>query len=128
MYDAASSSGAGEDYKDSAMELLCPEGPEKKHGQYVAINGGREMWVRLYTIGQKSNQHIFIMKANTADLNHICKLTEEGWQGADGEPQRLSPVVTHQFQFNSENVEKGFELLKGRRVVGKIVFNMTDEK
>ena len=128
IYDAASGSGAGEDYKNSSMELLCPEGPDRKHGQYVAINGGVEMWIRLYTIGQKQNQHLVVYKSNTADLDFLAKLVDEGWQGENGEQQRLAPVVAQQFQLNSENVDKGFELLKSRRVVGKIVFDIPTEE
>ena len=128
IYDAASGSGAGEDYKNTSMQLLCPEGPDKKHGQYVAINGGVDMWVRQFTIGQKQNQHLVMYKTNTADLDFLSKLVDEGWQDESGEQHRLAPVIAQLFQLNSENVEKGFELQKSRRVVGKIVFEMTTEE
>ena len=128
IYDAASGSGGGEDYKASSLQLLCPGGPNKKHGQYVAINGGVEMWLRKFTIGQKKNQHLFLTNFNTADLDYLSKLIDEGYQGEDGEQHRLAPVIAEQLQLNSENVEKGFELLKSRRAVGKIVFDMTNEK
>ena len=125
IYDAATNSGAGEDYKPCAAHLLCKEEPPKGHGQYVAINGGIEMWLRLFTIGQKKNQHLFMTNFNTADLEHLSNLTEDGWTDKDGKQQRLTPSVGNMFPFSSENVEKGFDLLKSRRAAGKIVFDMT---
>ena len=124
IYDAASNSGAGEDYKPCAAHLLCKETPSKGHGQYVAINGGIEMWLRLFTIGQKKNQHLFLTNFNTADLEHLSKLSEDGWTDANGEQKRITPSVANLFTFSSENVEKGFDLLKSRRAAGKIVFDM----
>ena len=126
IYDAASGSGGGEDYKSSSSQLLCNEGTTKNHGQYVAINGGLSMWLRLFTIGQKANQHLFMINTNTTDLDYLSKLVENGWNGENGEQKRLAPVIAKLFPFTSENVDKGFELLKSRRVVGKIVFDMTE--
>ena len=127
IYDAATHSGAGEDYKTNSLELLCNEGgPNKTHGQYVAINGKVDMWMRLFTrIGQKTNQHLFLADPNTTDLECLSKLANEGWTDENGEQKRLAPVVAEFLPFSSENVDKGFELLKSRRVVGKIVFDMT---
>ena len=126
IYDAASGSGGGEDYKSSSSQLLCNEGTTKNHGQYVAINGGLSMWLRLFTIGQKANQHLLMIKPNTTDLDYLSKLVENGWNGENGEQKHLVPVIAKLFPFNSENVDKGFELLKSRRAVGKIVFDMTE--
>ena len=128
IYDAASGSGAGEDYKPCSSQLLCKEGENKNHGQYVAINGGPGMWLRKFTIGQKKNQHLFLTNFNTADLDCLSKLVEDGWTDENGEQKRLAPVVAKLLPFNLENVDTGFELLKSRRVVGKIVFDMTDIK
>ena len=44
VYDAATNSGAGEDYKDKSIRLL------KDEGQYVAINGSPSMWLRLVSL------------------------------------------------------------------------------
>ena len=120
IYDAATHSGAGEDYKPCSLLLLCNEGPEKNHGQYVAINGKINMWLRNFTVGQKTNQHMFLTDANTADLECLSKLAEEGWNDENGDQTRLTPVVAELFPFSLENVDKGFKLLKSRRVVGKV--------
>lgn len=130
IYDAASNSGAGEDYRPCSAQLLCQDDKEanKKHGQYVAINGGIDMWLRLFTIGQKKNHHLFLTNTNTADLNTLSNLTDNGWNGKDGGQNKLSPIIAKLFSFSAENVEKAFELLKSRRVVGKIVFDMLEGK
>jgi len=130
IYDAASNSGAGEDYKPCSAQLLRQTDGEsgKRHGQYVAINGGIEMWLRLFTIGQKKNQHLFLTNTNTSDLNILSNLTDSGWIGREGSQDKLSPIVAQLFSFCPENVEKGVALLKSRRAAGKIVFDMSQEK
>ena len=62
IYDCATNSGAGEDYKPSAIPLLCEGGGDSGRGpgQYVAINGAAGMWIRLATNGQKANEHLFL--------------------------------------------------------------------
>ena len=127
IYDAASGSGAGENYKQSSTQLLRNEGTNKKHGQYVAINGGLNMWLRNFTIGQKKNEHLFLTDTNTEDLNILTNLVDEGWKNENGEEKRLIPIVAKLFEFNADNVEEGFKQLKSRRVVGKIVFDMTTQ-
>ena len=44
VYDCATNSGAGEDYKAQALQCL-----KQPSGQYVAINGALGMWLRLFT-------------------------------------------------------------------------------
>ena len=129
IYDAASGSGAGEDYKPCSAQLLCKddEATNRKHGQYVAINGGIDVWLRQFTIGQKKNQHLLLTNTNTADLNILSNLADNGWSDPKGEHNKISPLVAQLFPFNAENVSKGFEHLKSRRVVGKVVFDMTHE-
>ena len=128
IYDAATASGGGEDYRSKSIQLLCEEGPSRAHGQYVAINGGPDFWLRHFTIGQKKNQHLIITNNNNTDLNHLSKLADDGWRTEDGEKRCLSPVLDSLLPFTSENVQNGFELLKSRRAAGKIVFNLSIEE
>jgi NADPH:quinone reductase-like Zn-dependent oxidoreductase len=110
IYDAATGSGAGEDYKAQSLQLLRSAG--ERHGQYVAINGAAGMWLRHFTIGQKKDQHLVLMDVNTADLEHLATLD-------------LKPVIARQLPLSAEAVKEGFELLRSRRAVGKIVFDMS---
>jgi NADPH:quinone reductase-like Zn-dependent oxidoreductase len=124
IYDAATNSGAGEDYRDISMELLKPATSDKKHGQYVAINGSQEMWRRLFTIGFEPNQHLMVMKENPDDLKHLAKLVDDGWMNSDGVKEFVKPVIAEELPLTADAVEKGFDLLKSRRTRGKIVFKM----
>ena len=124
IYDAATNSGGGEDYKNISIELLKPATADKKHGQYVAINGSRDMWIRMYTIGFKANQHMMLTKQNPEDLKHLTKLVDDGWTNSEGVQEFLKPVIAEELPFTAEAVEKGFDLLKSRRAKGKIVFKM----
>jgi len=110
VYDACTNSGAGEDYKDKSIALL------KTDGQYVAINGSASMWLRTFTIGHKKNQHLMMMDKSASDLDHISSLADE---------ERIKPVLAKTLPFNKEAVTEGFDLLKSRRTVGKIVFDIT---
>lgn len=110
VYDACTNSGAGEDYKDKSIALL------KTDGQYVAINGSASMWLRTFTIGHKKNQHLMMMDKSASDLDHISSLADE---------ERIKPVLAKTLPFNQEAVTEGFDLLKSRRTVGKIVFDIT---
>ena len=73
VYDSATNSGGGEDYREKSLKLLkqdesnhggfCSVGGPKCvlkliSGQYVAINGAASMWARNFTIGQKKNEHL----------------------------------------------------------------------
>lgn len=115
VYDAATASGGGEDYKAKSMQVLKGGTPKGRHGQYVAINGSMGMWIRKFTIGCQKNQHLVLCNTNSKDLNFLAGLVDEG---------KLKPVIAELLPFDKENVEKGFNLLKSRRVVGKIVFEI----
>ena len=39
----------------------------------------------------------------------------------------VKPIIAMNLPFNAENLQKGFEQLKSRRTVGKIVFSMEEE-
>lgn len=118
VYDCASGSGGGEAYKEASLRILCEdeEKTEQKHGQYVAINGGVGMWARHVTgVKQGANQHLFLTKWNTEDLETLGELVTTG---------KAKPVIDSCWPFTKEGVEKAFAKLKSRRAVGKIVFDM----
>ena len=126
IYDAATGSGANENYRSSSAQLLRSEQFNGTHGQYVAINGGPDFWLRQFTIGQKKNEHLVVWKNNSSDLKILSKLVDEGWVGENGEKRSLSPVLDSLLPFDSDNVEKGFDRQKSRRTRGKIVFNISE--
>ena len=101
VYDCASGSQTGENYKTSALTCLreADAGAGHKHGQYVAINGHRGAWLRAVMNMQKENQHIFLTVANTKDLNLLSQLVDNGW--SDG-TKRLNPVVMKVFPLTSQ--------------------------
>jgi len=83
VYDTATNSGGGEDYKGHALKV--PFGAE------CSCSTTRQ------------------------DPNDASKTVER---------KRLVPVVHQEYMFNKANVMKGFEQLRSRRTVGKIVFVM----
>ena len=108
-----------------------------------------------FTIGQKKNEHLFLTNANTADLEHLAGLAGAAEGGAEGGAKGVGgggegkdggkddgggeggggggpmggvfPMVQQVLPFTEEGVAEGFRLLKSRRVVGKLVFDMTNE-
>ena len=114
VYDCATNSGAGEDYKADALRVLRPAKCARTaaHGQYVAINGAVGMWLRKFTIGQRPNEHLFLTDMNTKDLDRLSSMDS------------LNPTIHLELPLDEEGVKRGFEMLKSRRAVGKIVFNM----
>jgi NADPH:quinone reductase-like Zn-dependent oxidoreductase len=155
VYDCATNSGGGEDYKAQAIQCL-----KQPNGQYVAINGAVGMWLRMLTgWGQKKNQHIFFTNMNTSDLEYIASLVDG--TGANPLPQLTMPIC-RTLPFTADGVAEvyihthahthmrthtrtrararththththtciqGFGLLKSRRAVGKIVFEIGDTK
>lgn len=109
VYDAATGSGAGEAYEEASWRVL------KATGQYVPINGGGWTWLRYFMGCQARRKHLFITNHNRADLDTISRFVEE---------KTLEPVIAHTFPFTAKGVEEGFDMLKGRRTVGKIAFDM----
>ena len=115
VYDCATNSGGGENYKAQALKCLA-----QPNGQYVAINGAVGMWLRLFSgWGQKKNEHLFLTDMNTADLEYIAALVD-----APAAPVAVKPVVSRVLMFSAAGVEEGFEMLKSRRAVGKVVFDI----
>ena len=129
IYDAATGSGAGEDYKSKSMQLLRNEGPDRKEGQYVAINGGPEIWIRQFIIGHKKQQNLVVYKFgnDSKDLEYLSRLAEDGWVDETGNRKYLSPVVGTLLPLTPENLKNGFQILKSRRSIGKIVFDLAVE-
>jgi len=122
VFDAVTNSGAGEDYKASALKCLRKEKVASNKnsipGQYVAINGAGGMWLRLFSgFGQKKNEHLFMTSTKSADLEELGKYCVEG---------TVHPVfaTAEPFQFGEEGCAKAYELLKSRRAVGKVVISM----
>lgn len=110
VYDCATASGAGEDYKSQGLAVM------KKGRRMVGINGGFFDWLKCM-VGWKGSKHmIFLTSFNRKDLDFLANsgiepLFAEGFKGA--------PLV-------EESVVKGFELLKSRRTRGKIVFSVPE--
>jgi NADPH:quinone reductase-like Zn-dependent oxidoreductase len=135
VYDTATNSGGGEDYKGHALKVL--ETRPHNDGQYVTINAATKMWLQhlCCCCSTGKNQHLFLTDANTKDLTEIaelvdlgaecsCSTTKDPNDGKTVERTRLVPVLHQEFMFNKANVMKGFEQLRSRRTVGKIVFVM----
>ena len=101
VYDCASGSESGENYKTSAVSCLreADTNAGRKHGQYVAINGPYSDWVRMYMNYQQKNQHLFLMFATTKDLDLLTQLVDEGW--SDG-AQKLRPKIMKVLSLTSQ--------------------------
>ena len=57
-----------------------------------------------------------ILCYNFTDNHIVPSLADEGL---------IKPILAKVLPFNIQSVEEGFELLKSRRAVGKIVYDMT---
>lgn len=110
VYDAASSSGKGENYRTEAFQVL------RRDGQYVPINGTAIMWLRFFCKCQAANTNLFLADVTTKDLKALAELAADGL---------VKPVIAETLPFTGEAVKIGFGWLRGRRTVGKIVFDMT---
>jgi len=117
VYDTATNSGGNEEYKLRALSVLKTKADSTngKHGQYVAINGSVSMWIRMFTIGQKANQHIFFVDVNSKDLEQVRKFAEEGV---------VKPIIAQCKEFSKAGLEEGYQQLQARRTVGKIVYTI----
>jgi len=110
VYDAASSSGKGENYRAESFQVLKPG------GQYVPINGSVLMWLRYLFKFQAANTHLFLTHMNTRDLKALAEFAADGF---------VKPIIAETLPFTGEAMKNGFALLKSRRATGKIVFDMT---
>ena len=118
VYDAATGSGAGEDYWTMSLSLLktTTDNAERNSdkGQYVALNGPAMKWIRALSGKQKPNESIMMMKSNSEDLSSIAKLLSR----INEKP------ITNIIPFNEQGFEDAFKQLKSRRTKGKLVFDM----
>ena len=108
VYDCATGSGAGEDYSRDGGGLLRPG------GRLVAINGGALGWARLLLRCQSADRKMMLTRQSGPELTQLLELL-------GGQP----PVVvdsTH--ALSAEGVAAGFDRLKSRRAVGKVLFEV----
>jgi len=116
VYDAATSSGAGEDYWDRSIPLLKTEnGADGDSGHYASLNGSKAKWIRKFTGREKQGQSLILMKPNTADLELIVSLLDR--TGA-------RPLVNI-MPFNADGLKEAFDGLKSRRTTGKNVLDIS---
>merc|ERR1719233_610938 len=109
VYDTATGGGGGEDYFTISESLL------KKNKKNVILNGGAWIWTSYFT-GLK-RARLLIANMNTADLELLSELYNS--------KQILPPVIFKTFSLDPHGVKEGFEMLKSRRTVGKIVFRIS---
>ena len=121
VYDTATSSGAGEDYRASGQAVLAPPAPERRP-QYVCINGGLSVWLRKLAGWEERDTQLILTDANTKDLELLAQMTDG--VGPFGGIRKLAPVIFKTLPFEPTAVDAGFALLKSRRVVGKVVFEV----
>lgn len=106
VYDCATNSGAGENYKSQGLNVL------KKGKIMTAINGTPGHWCRLMCGCLKRNHRLFFADVNTQDLEYLVNL-KENVHFADGFDD--APLT-------EDAVMRGLALIKSRRARGKIVF------
>jgi len=112
VLDVASGSGGGEDYWDLSIPLL-----KEETGHYTALNGTPSKWVRTLAGRKKERETLLMMEPSSGDLELIATLLGR----IDSKP-----IIT-EFSFNEKEVLEGLKKLGGRRVTGKLVFNITPE-
>ena len=110
VYDAASGSGAGEDYRGFGMDVLA-----EPRGRRVAINGGFGEWFATLTgWGRGERDRLMLTRQDGGELTKIVELL-------GGEP---SPVIDRVFELDLSGVNLGFARQKSRRARGKIVIKV----
>lgn len=110
VYDAASGSGAGEDYRGFGMDVLA-----EPRGRRVAINGGFGEWFATLTgWGRGERDRLMLTRQDGEELTKIVELL-------GGDP---SPVIDRVFELDLSGVNLGFARQKSRRARGKIVIKV----
>ena len=104
VYDAATGSGAGEDYVNLCRETVSPG------GRRVAINGGRGSGSAL-TGWQRDDDALILTRQNGAELTKIVETL-------GGKPV---PVIDSKWNLDEAGVAGAFERLKSRRARGKVI-------
>jgi len=72
----------------------------------------------------RKNEHLFLTNVNTADLEYLASLVDA--PAATG--ATVKAVIFRELPFSAAGVDEGFQLLKSRRAVGKIVFDIAASK
>lgn len=115
VYDAATNSGAGEDYWKRSIPLLKPSTDVYGGGQYVALNGSPWKWIRRLIGWEKKGQSLLMMKPNSEDLALVVELLNR--TGAR--------PITNVVPFDGDGLHQAIDGLKSRRTKGKIVFDVS---
>ena len=74
-----------------------------------------------------------LMDKNSADLQYLSRyvgaqaniLHYDNILHSLADEGLIKPILAKVLPFNSQSVEEGFDFLKSRRAVGKVVFDMT---
>lgn len=122
IVDAATGSGKGEEYWSASIPLLKKktagggdgDGKSAPGGKYVALNGSAWKWTRAMFGMQSEDQVIIMAQPNTTDLELLPKLLDR---------INVKPIVI-EMPFTEHGLKDGFDMLKGRRTKGKIVFEI----
>jgi NADPH:quinone reductase-like Zn-dependent oxidoreductase len=123
-----------EEIKNEKFDLIydtvtSPEDPDqepvyrrflKEDGKWVAINGSVPNFTKgiLRTFAkinlEKKDFHVTLLNWNTEDLTELARMSEE------------NKLKTHfkTFKLEKKDVDEAFDLLKSRRTVGKLVFEI----
>jgi len=112
VFDTATGSGGGEDYYEISEKLL-KNGQRNKN---VILNGGIWTWLSYFIGLEKNNRKLVLTDMNKSDLDVLSELYNS--------KKILNPVIAQIFSLDSQGVQDGFNLLKSRRTVGKIVFRI----
>lgn len=72
----------------------------------------------------RKNEHLFLTNVNTVDLEYLASLVDA--PAATG--ATVKAVIFRELPFSAAGVDEGFQLLKSRRAVGKIVFDIAASK
>ncbi|RHY18739.1 hypothetical protein DYB32_010338 [Aphanomyces invadans] len=112
VYDAATGSGAGEDYLDKAKAVL--KDPSKHH---VTLNGPPTLWIRRFSGFPRKDVSLILTEQNGADLAKVVSLLVKTNQ---------RPIIDSVFPFTAQGIVDAFEKLQSRRAKGKIVIDITN--
>ena len=119
VYDAATGSGAGEDYVSFCSKVVA------KNGRRIAINGGLKAWLKLFVGWQKEDKKLILTRQNGTQLVEILELLRRGQKKkTKGGDQIVTPVMDSTHALSVEGVEAAFARLKSRRTTGKIVIDV----
>jgi len=114
-YDCIYDTVTSPDAKDTNYRSLAKTALAAK-GEYVCINGFLSTWLRHFMPRWLCSTDLVLTSHSAADLERIAGWVDEG---------AVRPQVQEVLPFTAEGVEKGFDMLKGRRATGKLVFTIS---